>query len=98
MAEKPVSLIAFQYAKPEKRDELKNELMGLLDATRKEPGCIAYELHNLADDPSVFVFYEAWESQQALDDHFNAASFQEFWGRRMDYLTRDVEIKFLSSL
>jgi len=98
MAEKPVSLIAFQYAKPEKRDELKLQLTALLEATRKEAGCIAYELNNLADDSSVFVFYESWENQKALDDHFNGAGFQQFWNRRMEYLTKDVEIKFLSAL
>ena len=93
-----VSLIAFQHAKPEKREELKAQLVALVEPTRKEKGCVTYQLNALADDPNVFAFFETWENQKALDDHFNGADFQAFWERRMEYLTRDVEIKFLKSL
>ena len=98
MTEKAVSLIAYQYAKPEKRDELAGLLKELAIVTRKEDGCLAYELQMLSDDPSVFFFFERWADQAALDAHFNSEAFQKFWSVRMDYLTRDVDIKFIKSL
>lgn len=98
MAESPVSLIAFQYPKPEKRDELALKLRELAKASAQEQGCLTYELATLADDQSVFVFYERWASQADLDRHFNGETFQAFWGERMTYLTKDVEVKMLQSV
>ncbi|WP_159097919.1 putative quinol monooxygenase [Aminobacter sp. MSH1] len=98
MGEKPVSLIAYQYAKPGRRDELAVKLARLSEASRKEDGCLTYEVHALKDDPNVFVLFETWASQAALDQHFNADNFQRFWSARLDYLKRDVEVKFLTDL
>ncbi|CAH1663225.1 putative quinol monooxygenase [Chelatococcus asaccharovorans] len=98
MTDKTVALIAYQYAKPEKRDELKAQLAVLAKETPSEEGCEAYELHCLKDDPSVFFFYERWADQAALDKHFNSETFQKFWAVRMDYLLRDVEITFLGRI
>lgn len=97
MTDKSVSLIAFQYPKPEKREELARKLKALAEASTKEPGCLVYELATLADDPAVFVFYERWASQEDLDRHFNGETFQAFWAERMTYLTKDVEVKMLQS-
>lgn len=41
-----------------------------IEATRKEKGCVAYELHQDLEDPTKFVFFEKWKSPQALADHF----------------------------
>lgn len=98
VAESPVSLIAFQYPKPEKRDELESRLKELATASAKEPGCLVYELATLAEDQSVFVFYERWANQADLDRHFNGETFQAFWAERMTYLTKDVEVKILQAI
>ena len=92
------ALIAFQYAKPEKREELAATLVKLATASRAEDGCLQYELRQLTDDPNVFAFFERWASQDALDRHFNGKDFQAFWSKRMDYLQRDVEVKFLAAI
>ncbi|WP_167836162.1 MULTISPECIES: putative quinol monooxygenase [Hyphomicrobiales] len=98
MADTSISLIAFQYPKPEKRDELEARLKELAKASALEQGCLAYELSTLADNNSVFVFYERWASQADLDRHFNGETFQAFWNERMTYLTKDVEVKILQSV
>jgi quinol monooxygenase YgiN len=38
-------------------------------ATRKEKGCITYELNQDLDNPRQFVFYEKWKSIDALAEH-----------------------------
>jgi quinol monooxygenase YgiN len=42
---------------------------GLHTETRKEPGCIAYDLHGSVSDPDTFVFVERWESHDHLAAH-----------------------------
>jgi len=95
---KGVSLIAFQYPKPEKRDELLKKLTELAGISKGEKGCLVYEASTLADDENVIVLFERWASQEDLDLHFNGAGFQAFWSVRMTYLTKDVEIKMLSPI
>jgi quinol monooxygenase YgiN len=44
--------------------------------TRKEKGCICYNLHQSTDDETKFIFYEQWASQAALDEHMQTDHFK----------------------
>ena len=46
--------------------------------TRKEAGCLVYDLHRSVSDPQHFTFVERWESQAALDEHMNSAHLKAF--------------------
>lgn len=48
-------------------------LQKLIAPTRQEAGCIQYDLHQDNDDPSVFVFFEVWETRSLWQDHLNSA-------------------------
>ena len=67
--DKICTVIAYFFAKPEKRGELEEILRGFVAKTREEPGCINYDLHQSDDDPNVFVFYENWRSRNDWDEH-----------------------------
>lgn len=45
--------------------------------TRKEQGCISYELFQDINNQNIFSFIEAWENQDALDMHMKSAHFQK---------------------
>jgi quinol monooxygenase YgiN len=91
MAEETLRVIARIKARPEKIDEMRALLAGLVGPTRAEPGCLRYELlHNLAD-PSDFTFVEEWRDDTALESHFNTehikqalTRFQELSAEPMD--------------
>jgi quinol monooxygenase YgiN len=55
--------------KPNKIDFVKTELIKLLEPTRKENGCLQYDLHQDIDDPSILMFYEIWETKEAWMAH-----------------------------
>jgi quinol monooxygenase YgiN len=55
-----------------KPDELKRVLIGLAAPTRKEPGCLSYEIFQNLADPCDFTFVEEWSSDAALDAHRQA--------------------------
>ena len=44
--------------------------------TRKEVGCLSYDLHQSATEPNTFVFVERWESRENLTAHFDAPHFK----------------------
>jgi quinol monooxygenase YgiN len=91
-------LIATLDAKPEKRAELLEILHGFVRPTRKEDGCVAYHLHVSDDDPNRFVFYEVWETRKHLDDHLKMPYLESFWNKRLDLLTKDVDLHFVNML
>jgi quinol monooxygenase YgiN len=41
-----------------------------IEATRKEKGCVLYELQQDSEDATKFVFVEKWKSVKALESHF----------------------------
>ena len=72
----PVTIIARFRAKPGQQARLLQELARLPAPTRAEAGCISYDLHQSQSDPGLFVFYENWASQAALDAHFKTPHLQ----------------------
>lgn len=87
------AVIAYFYAKPEKLHELEKILQEFVVRTRQEPGCIDYHLHQADDDPNVFVFYENWRTRSDWNLHNQKPFLTSFLNRRMDYLTKDIEVK-----
>ena len=49
-------------------------------ATRKEKGCIAYDMQQDLEDPTKFIFYERWESVKSLEDHLAAEHTKKLIG------------------
>ncbi|GAC1545428.1 MAG: hypothetical protein NVS2B17_27750 [Candidatus Velthaea sp.] len=47
------------------------------EASRKEAGCIGFEVARSNDDAGVFVLYETWVDQAALDAHYITEHFQK---------------------
>ena len=43
-----------------------------------EPGCRRYVFAAALADPSRFVLFSEWDSQEALDDHYRSEAFTEF--------------------
>src|SRR6202011_3923633 len=92
------TLIAYLHAKPEKRDELLQELLSYVKAAREEAACVDYHLHVSTDDPNLFIFYENWRSRKELDEHLQTPILTSFWSRRLDLLEKDVDIQFITML
>ncbi|MFA5471825.1 MAG: putative quinol monooxygenase [Acholeplasmataceae bacterium] len=61
-------IVKFEVKK-DKIDFVKQELLKILEPTRKEQGCLKYDLHQDLEDPSIFMFYEVWETKEAWMAH-----------------------------
>lgn len=73
-----LTVVATIVAKTDSVKEVKTELLKLIEPTRKEAGCIEYNLHQDNDDPAVFIFYETWESLKCLEKHMNSDHFKSY--------------------
>ena len=68
---KPLTIIARIEAKKNKVDLVKSELLKLIEPTRKEQGCLQYDLHQDNENPAIFMFYENWENRELWQIHMN---------------------------
>ncbi|MBS1957786.1 MAG: antibiotic biosynthesis monooxygenase [Cyanobacteria bacterium SZAS-4] len=64
----PLCLIVKVKAVPGKEKELREVLSAMVEPTRKEPGCITYQLYS-NETNDTFFFYELWETPEHLEDH-----------------------------
>jgi quinol monooxygenase YgiN len=88
-----VALAVIMHAKPGQELLLQAELSALVKPTRKEPGCIAYDLHRSADIPGDFLFFEIWASREAHAEHKRTPHFLR-WNARKDTLLAAREATF----
>ena len=68
---KELAIVAKIEAKKDQIELVKSELLKLIEPTRKEEGCIQYDLHQDNENPEIFFFYERWESRELLQTHLS---------------------------
>lgn len=71
-----VTVVAKLKAKSGLEEKVKEELLKMVEAPRKERGCLNYDLHVDESDPCCFLFYENWVSRMALENHFETEHFK----------------------
>jgi len=69
MSREIVHVIATFVAAPGKEDELEEALVALVEPTRREAGCLRYDLVRGHGRSAELVFIEEWESVPHLDAH-----------------------------
>ena len=88
-----LTLIVTLRAKDGQHLLLEAELRALVGPTRKEEGCLQYDLHRGADHPGTFLFHEVWESREHHAAHTRTPHFLR-WNARKDALLAAKESVF----
>jgi quinol monooxygenase YgiN len=73
-----LTVTAEVVAKHGKEAELRTQVLALVAPTRKEEGCVQYDVHVSNGEPGRFVFYENWTSGEMLDRHLKSDHFRAF--------------------
>jgi quinol monooxygenase YgiN len=76
-----------------KEMELIAAMHSLIEPTRKEQGCLRYELNQRSDDPRRITFIEKWKNQAAFDEHCATAYIKHFFDEVRPRLVVDFEVK-----
>jgi quinol monooxygenase YgiN len=70
-----VFIVATYTTKPDTADDVRQHLEQMLAPTRAEPGCHAYEVFRSRDDGNVFVLFEEYEDETAIEAHRSSPHF-----------------------
>jgi quinol monooxygenase YgiN len=92
-----VTLTVMLRAKEDQELLLEAELRALVNPTRKENGCLRYDLYRSADAPHAFLLHEVWASREHHRLHTQTPHFLR-WDARKDALLVSREATFWSYL
>jgi len=63
------------HALPEKRKEVIQTLLSMIESTAKERGCLSHHVFRDIEDDNLFSLIDEWESREELDQHIGSAKF-----------------------
>ncbi|WP_187170582.1 putative quinol monooxygenase [Salidesulfovibrio onnuriiensis] len=87
-----VCVHVFFTARKGREAQARERLTWLMECSRKDPGCIRYDMHVSPDDPGRFMLFELWESQELLDAHGKSDHLEQFGRELPEYLVGAPEV------
>lgn len=78
--------------------EVKQILENLVQNSRKEKGCLQYDLHQSKDDATVFIFHEVWENKAIYDLHNSQQYVTSFFGKASELLIAKPQVIFTDKI
>lgn len=73
-----VALIAHVSIKPDCINQFLALAEGMLEPSRAENACIAYDYFTKPNNPQQLVFVEEWTDRNGLEEHFQTPHFMAF--------------------
>src|SRR5208337_4368919 len=92
MKSKRITVLALMKAKDGMEETAREELLSLVNPTRSEPGCINYDLHQAADEKSLFMFFENWKSVEDLEKHRETPHLKAYKQKAGSFLAKPAEV------
>ena len=78
--------------KPQKKRDFMKVAKNVIGPSRKEKGCISYNLYAETDDSNGFLFFEEWESEEAIHAHFREPHFIDFAMKNKSMIDGDMDL------
>ncbi|MDR2175021.1 MAG: antibiotic biosynthesis monooxygenase [Synergistaceae bacterium] len=82
---------------PDKRAQVLELARPCIEATRKEKGCIRYELFVSSEDGVTMQFIEEWTDLDALKAHLQSPHLSAFKEQRKDLVEKGVVLKLFDA-
>jgi quinol monooxygenase YgiN len=93
-----VTVFATLKSKEDTIVQTKALLTNLIGPTKKEQGCIVYELHQNSENPTNFYFYEIWENRASLDAHLNSPHVKNLLDCQKEFLSSEIQVGFAEKI
>ena len=81
------------FIKENQRENFLSDTKELISETRKEEGCLAYNLYESLEERNTFIMVENWKDQFAIDIHNQNPLLQNFISKVADYSIKAPDLK-----
>ena len=92
---KPFTLIVTLQAKEGAGEQLEAAFADAIKQTRKEKGCLVYELNRDTKAPEKYLLYERWQSVANLKAHLKSRHIATLLKELADLLASPPEVRIL---
>ena len=89
-----VRVVARAIAKTDQILQVKAIVYSLQEYSRREKGCLRYDVLQNRDEPTDFTTLEKWTDQEFLDAHFQAPHFKTAIAQLKGLLKSEPDIRF----
>ncbi|RFB79196.1 putative quinol monooxygenase [Methylovirgula sp. 4M-Z18] len=89
-------IIATLKCQVAKRDALIAAARTCIGATRQEPGCGLYDMHESVTEPGTFRFVEHWQDRAAVDAHLSSPHIKAFSAVAAECLAEAPRIELIT--
>jgi len=93
---KPFTMLVTLQAKDGTQARFESAFAKAVKATRKEKGCLAYDLNRDGKTPTQYVLYERWQDFPSLEAHLKTAHIATLLGELGDLLAGPPEVRVLT--
>ncbi len=93
-----IKVMAKMFIKAEGKDAFIIQAEKLVAETRKEEGCLSYQLFKDINNNNCFVMLEEWETPEFLDKHLHSCHFQEMMAVEKELREKETELSILTLL
>ncbi|EXA62256.1 antibiotic biosynthesis monooxygenase [Acinetobacter baumannii] len=76
-----VRVLAKLAIEPEQIEKVVNAFKLLMNETRKESGCLQYDLHQEVHDPATLIIFERWKTEAAFEGHLKTLHFSSCFNK-----------------
>lgn len=94
----PVHVVATFTPKEDQQQAVERILQGMVIASRKEPGCLRYDLYRTANSPHLFVLVEGYRDSAAFDAHRATDHYQAYRAHIAGLLSQPIQVQLLKAL
>ena len=88
-----VTLMVILRAREGQETLLEAELRALVGPSRREEGCLRYDLHRSVEAPGALLLHEVWATREAHTEHSHTPHFLR-WNARKDALLASRDANF----
>jgi quinol monooxygenase YgiN len=93
-----IKVIAKITIKEDSIDTFKETAVKLVAETRREFGCMSYQLYSDVNIKNEFTFVEEWANPDALQNHMKAKHFQDAMAKFADLSEKEMDISVCTLL
>lgn len=93
-----ITIVAKKIIKQGKVEEFKALVEELINESRKEEGCIAYNLYEDINNPNILTFIEEWRSEEDIKLHNKSEHYTNIVPKGADFQEGKTEINLYKKL
>jgi len=93
-----LKVIAKNFVKKDKVEDVLRLTKELVEATVKENGCISYEMYQDEKDENILTMIETWENKEALKLHVTSEHFKRIAPSMSVFMEKPAEMNIYNKV